>query len=57
MEHRTGHTDDGGQFFESLGGSLIQSRATYPDIVEHVMDTDETRTFRLSIEHVRRRLR
>jgi CxxC motif-containing protein (DUF1111 family) len=46
-EHRTGHTD-GGQFFESLGGSLIQSRATYPDIVEHVVDTDETRTFRLS---------
>ena len=46
-EHRTGHTE-GGQFFESLGGSLIQSRATYPDIVEHVVDTDETRTFRLS---------
>src|SRR4030095_2433924 len=34
--------------FESLGGSLIQSRATYPDIVEHVADADETRTFRLS---------
>src|SRR5712691_8109762 len=46
-EHRTGHTE-GGIFFESLGGSLIQSRATYPDIVEHVVDTDETRTFRLS---------
>jgi len=46
-EHRTGHTE-GGQFFESLGGSLIQSRATYPDIVEHVVDVDETRTFRLS---------
>src|SRR5436190_7604581 len=46
-EHRTGHTE-GGQFFESLGGSLIQSRATYPDIVEHVIDTDETRTFRMS---------
>ena len=46
-EHRTGHTQDG-QFYESLGGSLIQSRATNPDIVEHVVDTDETRTFRMS---------
>jgi CxxC motif-containing protein (DUF1111 family) len=46
-EHRTGHTE-GGQFFESLGGSLIQSRATFPDIVEHVVDTDETRTFRMA---------
>ena len=35
-------------FFESMGGSLIQSRATHPDIVEHVVDTDETRTFRIS---------
>jgi CxxC motif-containing protein (DUF1111 family) len=47
-EHRTGHTDENGMFFESLGGSLIQSRATYADIVEHVVDTDETRSFRLS---------
>jgi CxxC motif-containing protein (DUF1111 family) len=46
-EHRTGHTEDG-IFFESLGGSLIQSRATGPEIVEHVVDTDETRTFRLA---------
>ena len=46
-EHRTGHTEDG-QFFESLGGSLIQSRATDANIVEHVVDRDETRTFRLS---------
>jgi len=45
---RTGHTDDSGMFFESLGGSLIQSRGTYADIVEHVIDTDETRTFRIS---------
>jgi len=44
---RTGHTEDD-MFFESLGGSLIQSRATYPEIVEHVADTDETRTFRIS---------
>lgn len=46
-EQRTGHTEDDA-FFESLGGSLIQSRATAPEIVEHVNDLDETRTFRLS---------
>jgi CxxC motif-containing protein (DUF1111 family) len=46
-EHRTGHLN-GDQFFESLGGSLIQSRATYPDIVERVNFEDEVRTFRLS---------
>ena len=44
---RTGRTA-GGEFFESLGGSLIQSRATSPDIVELVADTDNTRTFRVS---------
>ena len=44
---RTGHTE-GDMFFESLGGSLIQSRATDPAIVEHVNDTDETRAFRIS---------
>ena len=48
LVQRCGHTDDTGMFFESLGGSLIQSRATYPDIVEHVVDTDETRAFRIS---------
>ena len=46
-EHRTGHLN-GDQFFESLGGSLIQSRATYPDVVERVNFEDEVRTFRLS---------
>src|SRR5262245_22791306 len=46
-EHRTGHSLNG-QFFESPGGSLIQSRATFPDIVEHVLPVDEVRTFRLS---------
>jgi CxxC motif-containing protein (DUF1111 family) len=46
-EHRTGHTFNG-QFFESPGGSLIQSRATFPDIVEHVLPVDTTRTFRMS---------
>ena len=34
-EHRTGHMKNG-EFFESLGGSLIHSRATHPDIVERV---------------------
>ena len=44
---RTGRTING-EFFESLGGSLIHSRATYPDIVEMVAPTDTTRTFRIS---------
>jgi CxxC motif-containing protein (DUF1111 family) len=46
-EHRTGHLRNN-QFFESLGGSLIQSRATNPDIVERVAVTDDIRTFRIS---------
>jgi CxxC motif-containing protein (DUF1111 family) len=46
-EQRTGHTFNG-QFFESPGGSLIQSRATFPDIVEHVLPVDTVRTFRMS---------
>ena len=46
-EHRTGHMVNG-EFFESLGGSLIQSRATYPDIVERVAFEDDVRTFRIS---------
>lgn len=46
-EHRTGHLS-GDQFFEAPGGSLIQSRATSPDIVEHVADEDDIRTFRIS---------
>ncbi|MBV9240887.1 MAG: hypothetical protein JO314_02665 [Acidobacteria bacterium] len=44
---RTGKTVNG-EFFESLGGSLIHSRATYPNIVELVADEDTTRTFRIS---------
>lgn len=47
-EHRTGRTDTTGGFFESLGGSLIQSRATAPDIVERVAFEDDVRTFRIS---------
>lgn len=46
-EHRTGRTDNG-VFFESLGGSLVQSRATHPNIVERVAFEDDTRTFRIS---------
>ncbi len=46
-EHRTGRLAEGA-FFESLGGSLIQSRATHPDIVERVAFEDDIRTFRIS---------
>lgn len=46
-EHRTGRLD-GDEFFESLGGSLIHSRATSPDIVERVHPDDNVRTFRMS---------
>jgi CxxC motif-containing protein (DUF1111 family) len=46
-EHRTGRLQEGG-FFESLGGSLIQSRAISPDIVERVAFEDDVRTFRIS---------
>src|SRR5262245_28971045 len=46
-EHRTGHQFNG-QFFESLGGSLIQSRATQPDATERVAFQDNIRTFRIS---------
>jgi CxxC motif-containing protein (DUF1111 family) len=46
-EHRTGHLD-GDVFFESLGGSLVHSRATHPDIVERVAYEDSIRTFRIS---------
>jgi CxxC motif-containing protein (DUF1111 family) len=47
-EHRTGRTDASGGFFESLGGSLIHSRATHQDIVERVAFEDDVRTFRIS---------
>ena len=47
-EHRTGRLDASGGFFESLGGSLIHSRATHPDIVERVAFEDDVRTFRIS---------
>ena len=38
----------GGVFFDSLGGSLVHSRATHPDIVERVNVEDGIRTFRIS---------
>jgi CxxC motif-containing protein (DUF1111 family) len=46
-EQRTGHLL-GGTFFESQGGSLIQSRATYPEATELVAVGDDIRTFRIS---------
>jgi len=46
-EHRTGRLG-ADAFFESLGGSLIQSRATHPDVVERVPFEDDVRTFRIS---------
>ena len=46
-ELRSGRAENG-QFFESLGGTLIQSRATHPDIVERVTPEDAVRTFRIS---------
>lgn len=46
-EQRSGRLE-GDAFFESLGGSLIQSRATHPDIVERVNVGDQIRTLRIS---------
>ncbi len=46
-EHRTGQLNCD-VFFESLGGSLIHSRATHPDILERVAYEDNIRTFRIS---------
>jgi len=44
---RTGHTLKG-QFFESQGGSLIQSRAIDPAVTELVVAADDIRAFRIS---------
>jgi len=46
-EQRVGHLQDG-NFFDSQGGSLIQSRATFAEIVELVTPGDDIRTFRIS---------
>ena len=50
-EHRTGRLL-AGQFFESLGGSLVHSRAIHPDIIEVVTVQDDIRTFRISTNTV-----
>jgi CxxC motif-containing protein (DUF1111 family) len=50
-EHRTGHMTNG-QFYESQGGSLVHSRGTHPDVVEHVAIQDDIRTFRISTNTV-----
>lgn len=46
-EQRAGHQVQG-TFFESLGGSLIQARATNPEIVEQLTVEDIVRTPRIS---------
>lgn len=46
-EQRAGHQVQG-TFFESLGGSLIQARATNPEIVEQLSAQDTIRTPRIS---------
>jgi CxxC motif-containing protein (DUF1111 family) len=46
-EHRTGRLN-GDEFFESVGGSLVHSRATWPDLVEPIAYEDDVRTFRIS---------
>ena len=46
-ELRSGRLEND-QFFESAGGTLIQSRATHADIVERVIPEDAIRTFRIS---------
>jgi CxxC motif-containing protein (DUF1111 family) len=46
-ELRTGQRKNG-RFHEALGGTLIHSRATNPDIVEYVTIEDNVRTFRIS---------
>jgi CxxC motif-containing protein (DUF1111 family) len=46
-EHRTGRLELL-QFVESVGGSLIQSRSTHPDIFENVPFEDSVGTFRIS---------
>src|SRR5688500_5579344 len=46
-EHRTGRIELL-QFVESIGGSLIQSRSTHPDIFERVPFEDSVSTLRIS---------
>jgi CxxC motif-containing protein (DUF1111 family) len=46
-ELRTGQRKNG-RFHEALGGTLIHSRATHPDIVEYVSVEDKVHAFRIS---------
>jgi len=46
-EHRSGHLN-GAQFENSLSGSIVQSRATYAELVEHMNVEDAVTTFRIS---------
>jgi CxxC motif-containing protein (DUF1111 family) len=46
-ELRSGRSENG-QFFESMGGTLIHSRATYPDIVEQITPRDTVQSLRIS---------
>lgn len=48
VELRAGHYD-GENFIDHPGGSLINSRAIDPRIQEHVLDGNEVRTFRTSL--------
>jgi CxxC motif-containing protein (DUF1111 family) len=50
-EVRAGQTA-GGVFTDHAGGSLVQDRAIDRAIQEHVFDTDNTRTFRISLNIV-----
>jgi CxxC motif-containing protein (DUF1111 family) len=48
-ELRAGQTDSAGNFTPHPGGSLINDRAIDAAIQEHVFDSDNTRTFRTSL--------
>ena len=54
-EHRTGRLELL-QFVESIGGSLIQSRSTHPDIFERVPFEDSVEHAPHIDQHARRRL-
>lgn len=46
-EHRTGRSENG-VFFESLAGSIVQSRATHPDLVELPRFEEDVSALRIS---------
>jgi CxxC motif-containing protein (DUF1111 family) len=47
LVQRAGHRQNG-QFFDSQGGSLIHSRATYPEMMELITPADPIRALRIS---------